>query len=147
MHFSYHGAGYALDPEYHQVDHGSIKDVMDDLQRVLERHYWDKPEKVALAKAEFAQYKAANVGHLTHPSTWTMAMTMPSWEWWNVNCAHLPTLRPVAMKVLSKRTSASSVEHLWSKFKAVWTKARASLGDPLGGGAQALYPVLLIAII
>ena len=73
MHFSYHGAGYALDPEYHQVDHGSIEDVMDDLQRVLERHYWDKPEKVALAKAEFAQYKAANVGHLTHPSTWTMA--------------------------------------------------------------------------
>ena len=48
MHFSYHGAGYALDPEYHQVDHGSIPSVMDDLYRVLERHYWDKPEKVAL---------------------------------------------------------------------------------------------------
>ena len=32
------------------------------------------------------------------------------------------------MKVLSKRSSASSTEHLWSKFKNIWSTARASLG-------------------
>ena len=74
-----------------------------------------------------------------------MAKTMPSWEWWNVNCAHLPTLRLVAMKVLSKRTSASSVEHLWSKFKAVWTKARASLGAKKACRLVALSANLYIA--
>ena len=62
MHFSYHGAGYALDPEYHQVDHGSIPSVMDDLYRVLERHYWDKPEKVALAKLNLHSSKRRTSG-------------------------------------------------------------------------------------
>ena len=42
--------------------------------------------------------------------------------------AEAPQLQSVAMKVLSKRSAASSCEHLGSKFRAIWTDARSSLG-------------------
>ena len=49
-------------------------------------------------------------------------------EWWELYGAELPELQRVAMKVLSKRSSACSVERLWSLFGRVWSDARASLG-------------------
>ena len=48
--------------------------------------------------------------------------------WWELYGAELPELQRVAMKVLSKRSSACSVERLWSLFGRVWSDARASLG-------------------
>ena len=92
------------------------------------RHYHDDPRRAGQAISEFAAYKAKRVGALTEPGVFEMAESMPSWEWWFTYGGDLAALAPVAMKVLSKRSAASSCEHLWSKFKGVWSDARASLG-------------------
>ena len=41
---------------------------------------------------------------------------MPAHEWWEMYGSEVPELQYVAMKVLSKRSSACSVERLWSLF-------------------------------
>ena len=53
---------------------------------------------------------------------------MPAHEWWELYGAEIPELQLVAMRVLSKRSAACSVERLWSLFGLVWSESRASLG-------------------
>ena len=60
--------------------------------------------------------------------TWEDAKNMPGHEWWALYGSELPELQFVALRVLSKRSSACSVERLWSLFKLVWTDSRARLG-------------------
>ena len=55
---------------------------------------------------------------------------MPGHEWWALYGSELPELQFVALRVLSKRSSACSVERLWSLFKLVWTDSRARLAGP-----------------
>ena len=57
-----------------------------------------------------------------------MAKEMPAHEWWELIGAELPELQAVAMKVLSKRSSACAVERLWSLFGRTWSDERGRLG-------------------
>jgi hypothetical protein len=128
LHNEYHAAGYALDPEYHEVNHSSMTKIMKELRVVFRRHYHDNDMLYHQCIAEFQAYKSKRVSAFTEASVFEMAKTTPSWEWWATWGGELPALQAVAMKVLSKRSAASSCEHLWSKFKNVWTTARANLG-------------------
>ena len=128
LHNEYHAAGYALNPEYHEVDHHKMTKIMKELRIVFRRHYHDNDELYTQCISEFQAYKSKRVSAFTEAGVFEMAKTTPSWEWWATWGAELPALQAVAMKVLSKRSAASSCEHLWSKFKNVWTTARASLG-------------------
>ena len=65
--------------------------------------------------------------------------------------SEVPELQYVAMKVLSKRSSACSVERLWSLFGNVWTDGRASLGakkaiDLVKSGANLRLQKKLLAL-
>ena len=53
---------------------------------------------------------------------------MPAHEWWELYGSEVPELQRVAMRVLSKRSAACSVERIWSLFGAIWSKQRARLG-------------------
>ena len=59
---------------------------------------------------------------------WSDAKEMPAHEWWNCYGSGLPELQYVAMRMLSKRSTACSVERLWSLFGRTWSDARARLG-------------------
>ena len=56
------------------------------------------------------------------------AETMPARARWELYCAGVPELQCIVMHVLSKRSSACSVERLWSLVGVVWSDQRARLG-------------------
>ena len=128
MHNVYHATGYALDPEFVKHSQHTITEVMDGLRLVIKRHYHNDPAKRALALQQFMVFKNRKKGVFSEEGTFDMAKDMPAHEWWELFGAELPEIQAVAMKVLSKRSSACSVERLWSLFGLVWSNARASLG-------------------
>ena len=128
MHNYYHAAGYALDPEFSRVNVFNIETVMTGFRTVCDRLYHDEPEKAAAAKRQFLVYKNRTIGVFMSQAVFDEAKSMAAHEWWEMYGSEVPELQLVAMKVLSKRSSACSVERLWSLFGQVWTDGRASLG-------------------
>ena len=100
---------------------------MTGLRAVIHRHYHDQLTLKSKAPAQFTAYKNGR-GIFSDASIFEHAKDIPAHEWWELYGAELPELQRVAMKVLSKRSSACSVERLWSLFGRVWSDARASLG-------------------
>ena len=128
LHNYYHATGFALDPEFaNEVCHTNIE-VMKGFRITCDRLFYDAPEKATKAKNQFMIYKNRSQGIFLEPGTFEHAKEMPSHLWWEMYGAEIPELQHVAMKVLSKRSSACSVERLWSLFGNVWTPNRASLG-------------------
>ena len=128
LHNAFHSAGYALDPEFHDHSHHTSSEIMSDLRTVIRRHFYDDEPAARAAIMQFAAYKNKRFSAFTEPGVFAIAAQIPGWEWWQTFGAEAPQLQSVAMKVLSKRSAASSCEHLWSKFRAIWTDARSSLG-------------------
>ena len=127
MHSDYHAAGYCIDPEYHEHNQHVDAEVMTGFRAVIARHYHDNPASSSKAMVQFMAYKNSR-GVFSEAGIFEQAKDMPAHEWWELYGAETPELQLVAMKVLSKRSSACSVERLWSLFGRVWSDARASLG-------------------
>ena len=51
-------------------------------------------------------------------------------EWWFMYGNHAPTLRNLAIKVLSQNASSSACERNWSTFSLIHTKQRNQLAYP-----------------
>ena len=51
-------------------------------------------------------------------------------EWWFMYGNHVPTLRDLALKVLSQTTSSSSCKRNWSTFALIHTKQRNHFAYP-----------------
>ena len=83
---------------------------------------------MADAKTQFIIYKNRAQGVFSSDKVLQHAESMPAHMWWEMYGAEVKELQFVAMKVLSKRSSACSVERLWSLFGVVWCKQRARLG-------------------
>ena len=101
---------------------------MDGMRMVIARLYHDQPDKASKARQQYLTYKNRTKGIFGEAGVWLDAENMPGHEWWELYGAELPELQFVAMKVLSKRSSACSVERLWSFFGRVWSDERARLG-------------------
>lgn len=128
LHNHYHAAGYALDPEFVDREQHKEAEVMTGLRAVIARIYHNQPDKAAKARQQYLVYKNRTQGTFGDTSIWADAEAMPAHEWWELYGGEIPELQYIAMKVLSKRSSACSVERLWSLFGLVWADARASLG-------------------
>ena len=128
LHNFYHAAGYALDPEFSTESVFANDEIMTGFRTVCERLFYDKPEKAAAAKRQFVVYKNRSQGVFMKSSVFEEAKDMPAHSWWEMYGSEVPELQYVAMHVLSKRSSACSVERLWSLFGLVWSDQRARLG-------------------
>lgn len=130
LHCDYHAAGYALDPNFLGEDVNGINggEVFQGLARVLERHYHDDPEAQAGALQQYGDFRKLR-GVFALASLKVAARTVPAHEWWDMVAGGARELRKVAMKVLSKTTSASACERNWSAFAAVQTPKRNRLSS------------------
>ena len=97
------------------------------LRTVIKRIYHDQPDKAVTARTQYMAYKNRR-GVFSDSDIFDDAQSMPAHEWWEFYGAELEELQHVAMKVLSKRSAACSVERLWSLFGLVWSDSRANLG-------------------
>ena len=98
------------------------------VRAVIGRIYHDQPDKAAKARAQYLVFKNPTRGTFANSEIWEDAQHMPAHEWWEMYGAEIEELQFVAMKVLSKRSSACSVERLWSFFGSVCSAERARLG-------------------
>lgn len=128
LHTYYHAAGYCLDPEFVGDAQHTVAHVMVGFHTVCDRLFYDQSEKAARAKEQLTVFRHRSLGIFGQPGTWAHARTMPAHEWWEMYGAGIPELQYVAMRVLSKRSSACAVERLWSLFGRVWSDERARLG-------------------
>ena len=103
-------------------------ECMTGMRAVISRIYHDAPEKATKARSQFMVFKNRTKGIFAQPGIWEDAKHMPAHEWWEQYGAEIEELQFIAMKVLSKRSSACSVERLWSFFGSVWSDQRAKLG-------------------
>jgi hypothetical protein len=128
LHNFYHAAGFALDPEFSREAHHTMPEIMKGFRVVCDRLFFDNPEKAKKVKAQFLIYKNRSQGVFMDAAVFADAAEMPAHLWWEMYGAEVPELQYVAMRVLSKRSSACSVERPWSLFGLVWSDSRASLG-------------------
>ena len=128
LHNHYHAAGYVLDPEFADDPHHTNAEVMRGFQTVCDRLFHDDQSKANKAKQQRSVYARKAQGIFGQRGTWDHAKTMAAHEWWLEYGYELPELQYVALRVLSKRSSACSVERLWSLFGRVWSDERARLG-------------------
>lgn len=124
MHCDYHGAGYALDPNFIGEDVNGANDgePWKGLEAVIARHFYDSEDARTAAIRQYSDYRALRGAFAGHDQV--TAKAMPAHEWWDLTAGAAPELRKVAMRVLSKTTSASACERNWSAFAAVQTPKR-----------------------
>jgi hypothetical protein len=128
MHCDYHSAAFALDPNFWELDVNGINEgeVFLGLSRTISRLHYDNLTAAALALEQYATFRDKQ-GIFSDPAVQAMSRTTPAAEWWNVCGGSVKELRHVAVRVLSKNSSASASERNWSAFQAVQTPKRTRL--------------------
>eukprot|EP00965_Chrysotila_dentata_P100979 3335903-Pleurochrysis_carterae.AAC.1 len=128
LHFPFHAAGYALDPEFLDTDGDTDKFTQDGLITVVERKCLadvllessdakerlrtvsvndaDVQERVAVAMDEYSRSCARDC-IFTKPFVLANAKTMPPAHWWASYGKHLPVIATVVQRVLSQPVSGS----------------------------------------
>jgi hypothetical protein len=131
MHTDYHSAGFALDPNFLTLDVNEINDgaVFSGLTAVIERVLYDDADAQALALKQYADFRKQRGSVFDRKSLQSAAKTVPAHEWWEMIAGGAKPLRSVAMRVLSKTSSASACERNWSAFAAVQTPKRCRLSS------------------
>jgi len=124
-HCDYHAAGYALDPNFLSDDVNGVNDgeVFAGLSRVIKRIFHDDEEARAEAFIQYSDFRKQR-GVFTDSGLRSSIKSLAAHEWWEMACGGVTELRKVAMRVLSKTTSASACERNWSAFSAVQTPQR-----------------------
>jgi hAT family C-terminal dimerisation region len=128
MHCDYHGAGYCLDPNFIGEDVNGINngEAWAGLAAVIGRHYHDNEAAEVAATEQYRDFRQQK-GVFANKKARVAARSWPAHEWWDLAAGGASELRRVAMKVLSKTTSASACERNWSAFAAVQTSKRTRL--------------------
>ncbi len=80
------------------------------------------------ARSQFLVYKNRSRGVFSEIAVFEDAKLMPAHEWWELYGSEVPELQYVALKILTRRFSACSVERPWYFYGRVWDDSRASLG-------------------
>lgn len=131
MHFDYHSAGYALDPNFlSHADMNTVNngEVFNGLKSVVKQFYGRGKESCrTLALQQYNEFRQRR-GDFADPLTLELASKMAAHEWWDTVGGAMPELQKVACHVLSKTTSASACERNWSAFDAVQAPKRTRLG-------------------
>lgn len=130
LHCDYHAAGYALDPNFIAEDVNGVNngEVFQGLTAVIERHYYDDEESQAAVLQQYSDFRKQR-GVFSAGSLKIAAKTVPAHEWWEMVAGGATELRKIAMRVLSKTSSASACERNWSAFAAVQTPKRNRLSS------------------
>jgi hypothetical protein len=128
MHCDYHSAGFALDPNFLNVDVNNVNngEVYQGLEAVLRKFFRNDAEKQQLALVQYNDFRELR-GNFASQLNRNLARTLPAHEWWDKVGGELPELRNVACHVLSKTSSASATERNWSAFEAVQAPKRVRL--------------------
>jgi len=130
-HCDYHAAGFALDPNFIAEDVNGVNggEVFQGLVRVIERHYLDDEVSQEEALRQYQDFRKQRGVFSAENISKVAARAVSAHEWWEMVAGGAPELRRVAMKVLSKTTSASACERNWSAFGAVQTPKRNRLSS------------------
>jgi hAT family C-terminal dimerisation region len=130
LHSDYHSAGYVLDPNFLGDDVNGINDgeVFAGLQNVVDKLYHDDPGMYNEAMLQCQGFRDQE-GIFASTRVQSIAKTMPAHKWWDLVGGEAQALRKVAMRVLSKTTSASACERNWAAFEAVQQPKRTRLGS------------------
>lgn len=128
MHSDYHSAGYALDPNFLADDVNAVNggEVFEGLNAVIGKILYDDEAAQARALQQYADFRKSR-GMFGKTPMIAAARTMAAHEWWELSAGGAADLRTVAMRVLSKTSSASACERNWSAFAAVQTSKRTRL--------------------
>ena len=130
LHCSYHSAGYALDPNFLNEDVNGVNggEVFAGLTTVIEKHYHEDEQSQAAALQQYSDFRKQR-GIFAASSLKVAAKAVPAHEWWEMVAGGATELRKIAMRVLSKTSSASACERNWSAFQAVQTPKRNRLSS------------------
>jgi hypothetical protein len=128
MHCDYHSAGFALDPNFLDVDVNNVNngEVYRGVEAVMKKFFRSSTEKQQLALEQYNEFRELR-GNFSSQINRALARKLPAHEWWDKIGGELPELRMVACHVLSKTSSASATERNWSAFEAVQTPKRVRL--------------------
>jgi len=128
MHCDYHSAGYALDPNFLADDVNAVNggEVFNGLTAVIGRILHNDEAAQARALQQYTDFRKQRDVFGKSPLL-AAAKTMAAHEWWELVAGGAAELRTVAMRVLSKTSSASACERNWSAFAAVQTSKRTRL--------------------
>ena len=111
--------GYALDPEFIDVEQQSLEHFHDDCDQVGIDILGSK-EQAEATKREWLQiYKPVKSGTLAEGSEGEKnAKQRPAHDWWRLYMtAHCSTLAKLAVNVLAMSVAASPCEGVWSIFE------------------------------
>jgi hAT family C-terminal dimerisation region len=130
MHCEYHSAGYALDPNFLSEDVNGVNngEVFQGLTAVIEKHFYDDEASQAAALQQYKDFRKQR-GVFAAAALKVAARTVAAHEWWDMVAGGASELRKIAMRVLSKTSSASACERNWSAFAAVQTPKRNRLAS------------------
>jgi hypothetical protein len=128
MHCDYHSAGFALDPNFLDVDVNTVNngEVYQGLEAVVKKFFRDDVELQQRVLVQYNDFRELR-GNFASQLNRSLAKTLPAHEWWDKVGGEMPELRSVACHVLSKTSSASATERNWSAFEAVQTPKRVRL--------------------
>jgi hypothetical protein len=131
MHTPYHSAGFALDPNFLTLDVNAMNggEVFSGLTAVIEKVLYDDEDAQAQALQQYADFRKQRGAIFDRKSLQAAAKTVPAHEWWEMIAGGAAELRTVAMRVLSKTSSASACERNWSAFAAVQAPKRCRLSS------------------
>jgi hAT family C-terminal dimerisation region len=95
---------------------------------VIEKHYYDDEASQAAVLQQYSDFRKQH-GVFSAASLKVAAKTVAAHEWWEMVAGGASELRKIAMRVLSKTSSASACERHWSAFAAVQTPKRDRLSS------------------
>lgn len=126
MHCDYHSAGLCLDPNFLCEDVNAVNggEAFAGLTAVIEKVFYDDEPAQASALQQYADFRKQRGVVFERKSLQAAAKTVAAHEWWDMVAGGAKQLRTVAMRVLSKTSSASACERNWSAFAAVQTPKR-----------------------
>ena len=120
---------YACDPEFHDHEHTTNKEVMDGMQEFLHKFYPGDIGNQVQAMNAWTMYKNKEGPFADGPlkMAWKSYKSMRPHEWWKTWWRVEPYILPLAhaaIAALSQTTSASTTERCWSTLDYVWSKKR-----------------------
>ena len=114
---------FLLDLEYWAMDINGVDDeVLDDFYYVVGRFY-ESSDDQASAVTELTKYKLKE-GRFATEFVQKLAKEQPAWKWWLLNGGSAPTLKQMAIRILSQCAAKSSSERNWSTYKYVHSTVR-----------------------
>ena len=149
LHSPFHAAGYALDPEFMEMQKDMDEATQEGLMTVVERiclrdeiasaanptearsklttESDEVQARIAKAMEQLATYQGCD-GVFTKTYVKVNAKSMPPANWWAMYGKHLPLIAGVARRVLAQPVCASAAERNWSVYGKIKTEQRSRLG-------------------